>query len=144
MLFLCILHLVVACRLFHLRVCHQYSFIMLFRMLEFCFLSQQFFYLVFASFLEKLMVYFLIWYFKYFHFTWSSRMFSLESSFKVSEIIFFHMVNIFFVFNQAVLKFRKASVSSFLQYKNVIGKWSVKEEARTSVFLPETCMELEM
>ena len=35
-------------------------------------------------------------------------------------------------------------LSSFLKHESVIGEWSVKMEAGTSVFLTETCMELEM
>ena len=102
----------------------------------------------FASFLEKLMVCFLILYFKhdfkYFHFTWSSRTFSLKSLFKVSEMNFFHLVNIFFVFNLAATNLQiplPLLLSLFLQYENVISEWSVKMEARTLVFLTETCME---
>ena len=57
MLFLCILHLVVACRLYDL--CYQHCFYVFHNALV-LFISQWFFYLFFVGFLEKLMVYFLI------------------------------------------------------------------------------------
>ena len=57
-------------------------------------------------------------------------------------------MNILFIFNEAVIKFPKASLSLlpslFLKHENVIGKWSVEREVRASVFLIKTCIELGM
>ena len=110
MLFLCILHLIVAYWLYDL--CYQHSFHNVFQIAWVLFLSQRIFYLCFfSSFLEKLMVYFLILYFKFSQYTWSTRIFLLKRSFKVSEITFFYLVNIFLVFYEAVIKFPKTTTS---------------------------------
>ena len=145
MFLLCISHLVVVYKLYN--PCYQHTFHNLFQNAWVLFLSTIFKFVLFASFLEKLMVYFLILYFKYFHFTWSSRMFSLKSSFKVSEINFFIWGTCSSFSIKLLLNFRKPLpllFSSFLQYENVIGEWSVKSEGRTSVFWTSTCVELEI
>ena len=100
-----------------------------------------------ANFSENLMVCFLISYFKYSHFTWLSKMFSLKSSFKISNSFFFIWRKYSSFSIKLLLNFQQPQsllYSPFLKHEIVTVKWLVWREARTSVFLMETCLELEI